>query len=232
MAVEQTGADTMRTLRFHEYGEPADVLRLEKADAPEPPAPAHIRVQVHACGLNPADWALCRGLFFHAALGSMSPGIVGGRRRGRSRHRRRRPGASAPPAFANYPSAGASDFAVLERWGRAPDGLDLVAAAALPMAVETASLPSLDFQRWPPQQTVLIHAAGTMMGFAAVQMALMRGARVIATPFLRRTAARLFSSVTSYGDGMVERVREIMPRQAGPDPGHSKAQRACCRTSC
>jgi NADPH:quinone reductase-like Zn-dependent oxidoreductase len=29
------------------------------------PAPAsnRIRVRVIACGLNPADWALCRGLF-------------------------------------------------------------------------------------------------------------------------------------------------------------------------
>ena len=52
----------MRTLRFHEFGEPADVLRLETADAPDPRA-GHIRVRVEACGLNPADWALCRGLF-------------------------------------------------------------------------------------------------------------------------------------------------------------------------
>ena len=50
-----------------------------------------------------------------------------------------------------------------------------------------------------------------MMGFAAVQMALMRGARVIATAgdtFAGQLRA-LGASVTSYGDGMVERVREI-----------------------
>ncbi len=50
-----------------------------------------------------------------------------------------------------------------------------------------------------------------MMGFAAVQMALMRGARVIATAGstfadrLRATGA----TVTSYGDGMVDRVLQI-----------------------
>jgi NADPH:quinone reductase-like Zn-dependent oxidoreductase len=27
------------------------------------PDPGRIRVVVHACGLTPADWALCRGLF-------------------------------------------------------------------------------------------------------------------------------------------------------------------------
>jgi NADPH:quinone reductase-like Zn-dependent oxidoreductase len=53
---------SMRTLRFHRYGEPADVLQLEDAPVPAP-APSRVRVAVHACGLNPADWALCRGLF-------------------------------------------------------------------------------------------------------------------------------------------------------------------------
>ena len=27
------------------------------------PGPGRVRILVHACGLNPADWALCRGLF-------------------------------------------------------------------------------------------------------------------------------------------------------------------------
>ncbi len=47
----------MRTLRFHTYGEPADVLRLEDAPVPEPSS-RRVRVAVQACGLNPADWAL------------------------------------------------------------------------------------------------------------------------------------------------------------------------------
>src|SRR6516225_8270559 len=104
----------MRTLRFHEYGEPAEVLRLETANAPTP-GPGHLRVQVHACGLNPADWALCRGLF----AGDLPRGIgldvagfvdevgegvtdigVGDR-------------AFGSASFSSYPSAGASDYAVL-----------------------------------------------------------------------------------------------------------------------
>ncbi len=52
----------MKTLRFHQYGEPGDVLSLDGGDTPEP-KPGHVRIKVHACGLNPADWALCRGLF-------------------------------------------------------------------------------------------------------------------------------------------------------------------------
>src|SRR6202034_1113340 len=53
---------TMRTVRFHDYGEPTDVLRMDRVAVPDP-GPGRIRVLVHACGLNPADWALCRGLF-------------------------------------------------------------------------------------------------------------------------------------------------------------------------
>jgi NADPH:quinone reductase-like Zn-dependent oxidoreductase len=201
----------MRTLRFHAFGEPAHVLRLETADIPDP-QPGHIRVRVRACGLNPADWALCRGLFpgeLPRGVGLDVAGIVdavgegvmdigvGDRVLGSA-------------SFASYPSAGASDVAILERWGHAPEGLDFIAAAALPMAVETASL-HLDLLDPSPGQTVLIHAAGTMMGFAAVQMALMRGARVIATAgdtFAAQLRA-LGASVTGYGDGMVGRVREI-----------------------
>src|ERR1700744_4274463 len=53
---------TMRTVRFHEYGAPGDVLHLETVSVPDP-GPGRIRIAVHACGLTPADWALCRGLF-------------------------------------------------------------------------------------------------------------------------------------------------------------------------
>jgi len=211
MTDEAAGGDTMRAIRFHAYGEPADVLRVEDAAIPTPGA-GHIRVRVHACGLNPADWALCRGLFpgeLPRGVGLDVAGIVdavgdgvtdigiGDRALGSA-------------SFANYPSAGASDVAVLERWGQAPDGLDLVEAAALPMAVETASL-HLDALGPVDGKTVLIHAAGTMMGFAAVQMALMAGARVIATAgdTFAGQLRTLGASVTRYGDGMVERVREI-----------------------
>ncbi|MGC8919115.1 hypothetical protein AB7952_09140 [Streptomyces sp. PG2] len=62
MTAPVSGPDTMRAVRFHEYGEPADVLRLETVPVPEP-GPGRVRVAVHACGLAPADWALCRGLF-------------------------------------------------------------------------------------------------------------------------------------------------------------------------
>ena len=47
-------------IRFHEYGEPADVLRQDRVEIADPAA-GRVRVRVAAVGLNPADWALCRG---------------------------------------------------------------------------------------------------------------------------------------------------------------------------
>ena len=66
----------MRTIRFHSYGEPADVLRLEDAEIPVPGA-GRIRVKVQACGLNPADWACagaCSPPSCHAGSGWTWPG--------------------------------------------------------------------------------------------------------------------------------------------------------------
>lgn len=212
MAVEQTGADSMRTIRFHQYGEPVDVLRLEEAAVPSPRAD-RIRVRVHACGLNPADWALCRGLFagdlprgigldVSGTVEAVGDGVtdvgVGDRVLGVA-------------DYAGCSSAGASDHAILAYWTPVPEGLDLVDAAALPMAVETA-FRSLESLRVAAGHTLLIHGAGTMMGFAAVQIALMRGARVIATAgdtFAGQLRA-LGATVTAYGDGMAERVLGII----------------------
>ena len=59
---ETASATEMRALRFHSYGARAEVLRLETAEIPKVNA-GGVRVRVAACGLNPADWALCLGLF-------------------------------------------------------------------------------------------------------------------------------------------------------------------------
>ncbi len=203
----------MRTLRFHGYGEPADVLHLEQAEVPQPRA-GQVRVRVHACGLNPADWALCRGLFagdLPRGVGLDVSGTVDGLGEGVADVRvgDRVLGVAD---FQGHPSAGAADQAVLSVWTPVPEGLDLVEAAVLPMAVETAHrcLAILDPT---PGRTLMVYGAGTTVGFAAVQMALMReGVRVVAAAgdtFAGRLR-ELGAEATPYGDGMVERVRGLV----------------------
>ncbi|EIC83103.1 NADP-dependent oxidoreductase [Serratia sp. M24T3] len=204
-------AEKMRTIRYHEYGEPTDVLRFEQAPVPVPKV-GHVVVRVHACGLNPADWALCRGqsartlpsgigLEVSGTITTIGEGVtdvtVGD-------------AVFGPANFMDYPSAGASDYAILYHWSRLPDGLSHVDAAALPMVVETATR-YLAWAGFKKGQTVLINGAGTMLGFAAVQMALLQGALVIATAgatFSDRLRA-MGVLVVGYGDGMVERVRAL-----------------------
>jgi len=175
-----TSADTMRALRLHAYGEPADVLRLEAAAIPSPGQGA-IRIRVHGCGLNPADWALCRGLFARdlpRGVGLDVSGEVDAVGDGVADVSLGDP-VVGPANYTDYASAGASDFAILDHWTRVPPGLGMTEAAALPMAVETA----FRYLAWlgvTSDHTLLVNGAGAMIGFAAVQMALLRGARVIA----------------------------------------------------
>ncbi|HEY4458942.1 MAG TPA: NADP-dependent oxidoreductase [Pseudonocardiaceae bacterium] len=200
----------MRTLRFHEYGAPLDVLRIDETTSPEP-GPGQIRIAVQACGLNPADWALCGGLFSGDlprgvglevsgtvdALGAGVTGVGIG-------------DAVFGPAPFLGSSAGAAEQALLDVWFPRPAKLDAVDAAALPMVVETGYR-GIDTLNVRAGNTLLVHGAGTMVGYAAVQIALGRGARVIATAgetyadALRAAGAE----VTGRGAGLVERVLEI-----------------------
>ncbi|MEU1982870.1 NADP-dependent oxidoreductase [Nocardia sp. NPDC019395] len=200
----------MRTLRFHEFGAPLDVLRLEDT-APPTPGPGQIRVVVQTCGLTPADWALCDGLFpgdLPRGIGLEVSGTVDALGDGVTGVEIGEP--VLGPAPFTGPTAGASEQALLDIWFPRPPGLDPTAAAALPMAVETAcrGLEQLGIRTG---DSVLIHGAGTTVGYAAVQMAVRHGARVIATAgktyadALRAAGAE----VTGYGDGMVERVRTL-----------------------
>jgi NADPH:quinone reductase-like Zn-dependent oxidoreductase len=210
-------AGAMRAVRFHEYGEPGDVLHLETAPVPDP-GPGRLRIAVHACGLAPADWALCRGLFagdLPRGIGCDVSGTVDA------------VGDAVTDAavgdlvfgtadWANCPSAGASDRAVMDHWFAVPAGLDLTQAAALPMALDTAywHLARLGLAAG---QTILIHGAGSTIGFAAVQIALIRGARVIATAgdTYAQRLRDLGAAVTAYGDGMVQRVKAITDGPVG-----------------
>jgi NADPH:quinone reductase-like Zn-dependent oxidoreductase len=207
---------TMKALYFETTGKPLDVIRLDNVAIPIPGA-SQVRVRVDACALNPADWAVCegflpvpppRGIGFDVsgtvdALGegvtNVNIGDV----------------VFGVPDYIGYPTSGAAEYAVLKVFLPVPEGLDTIEAAALPMAVETAAR-SIDLLGLKTGQTLMINGGGTMTGFAAVQIALLRGVHVIASAgdtFAYRLQ-QLGAKVTPYGEGMVERVREL----AGGEP--------------
>ncbi len=203
-----------RTVRFHSYGEPAEVLRLEETTLP-PPASQRIRVKVQACGLNPADWALCRGLFAGSLPRGVGLEVAGSVDAVAEDVRDVEVGALVfgPVDFVDTATAGASDYAILQHWTPVPNGLDAVRAAALPMAVAIA-YGGLDCLGVEAGKTVLINGAGTTVGFAAVQISLLRGARVIATAgatFADQLRA-LGAVVTAYGDGLPARISALLDK--------------------
>lgn len=203
-----------RTVRFHRYGEPADVLVEERTEVQDPPA-GRIRVRVIAVGLNPADWELCRGFAAGAlprgigldvagtidAVGEGVTGVAVG-------------DVVLGAADFTQPSAGLADVAILSHWAAVPDGLDPVQASVLRMATQTAVW-TLDAMGVGEGTTLVVHGAGGSVGFAAVRIALRRGARVVATAGSTYAAELegLGASVTPYGDGVIERVRALA---AGP----------------
>jgi NADPH:quinone reductase-like Zn-dependent oxidoreductase len=107
---------------------------------------------------------------------------------------------------------GAAELALLENYARVPESLDFAGAAALPVAVETATR-TLDVLGVTGGQTIVINGASGSVGIAAVQFARARGARVIGTASAsNQDYVREFGAEpTTYGDGLAERVRALAP---------------------
>ena len=131
----------MGTVRFHEYGEPGEVLRLEETEIPIP-GRGRVLVAVHACGLAPADWALSRGLFggeLPRGIGCDVSGTVTAIGDGVS-DVEVGDVVFGSADWANEPTAGASDYAIMDHWFAVPEGLDLTQAPALVMALDNRVL--------------------------------------------------------------------------------------------
>ncbi|MDI5968172.1 NADP-dependent oxidoreductase [Streptomyces sp. SL13] len=202
-----------RVLRFHEIGEPLEVLREERIEIADPPG-GTVRVRVVATGLNPADWELCRGFMPGAlprGIGYDVAGVVEAVGDGVDPEAVRIDDVVFGTAdFLRQPSAGAADVVLVNNWSHVPAGLDPVRAATLPMVVQTAAW-TLEVMELKPGATLLVHGAGGMVGYAAVQIALKRGVRVVATagPTFTADLEGFGARVTGYGDGMVDRVRAL-----------------------
>jgi NADPH:quinone reductase-like Zn-dependent oxidoreductase len=200
----------MKAVQFSEYGEP-EVLHVAEVDAPHA-GPGQIRVAVRAAGVNPIDWKVRKGMMADGPLarpvtpGSDVAGVVDEVGEGVEDV------APGDAVFGFSIGGGAAEHTLLEHYARKPDGLSWEEAAGFPVAVETAAR-GLDLLGVGEGQTLLITGAAGGVGTATVQLARRRGARVIGTAsehnhdFLRSLGAE----PTTYGDGLVERVRALAP---------------------
>jgi NADPH:quinone reductase-like Zn-dependent oxidoreductase len=107
----------------------------------------------------------------------------------------------------------AAEHAVLDDFARKPAELSWEEAAGLPVAVETSVRVFNVLGGIGAGQTLVVNGAAGGVGTAAVQLARARGVRVIGTAgegnheFLRSLGAE----PTTYGEGMVQRVRALAP---------------------
>jgi NADPH:quinone reductase-like Zn-dependent oxidoreductase len=201
----------MKAVELSEYGGP-EVLHV--SDVEEPHAgPGQIRVAVRGAGVNPVDWKVRSGAmqqFMPIELpsipGSDVAGVVDEVGEGVIDVN------VGDEVFGFAVGGAAAEHAVLEHYAKKPAGMSWIEAAGLPVAVETA-VRTLDLLGLEPGQTILVNGAAGGVGTAAVQFARARGARVIGTAseghheFLRTLGAE----PTTYGDGMVDRVRALAP---------------------
>jgi NADPH:quinone reductase-like Zn-dependent oxidoreductase len=184
-AVAQSDKPTMKAIVVHEYGGP-EVLKYEDAPRPEP-KDDEILVRVIAAGVNPVDSA-ARSLKFSQFLGIKLPAIpgydiAGTVEKAGAKITKFKAGDPVYAYIALNKGGGYAEYAVATEKEAAPKpkSLSYVEAAAVPIVALTAWQALIDTAKLGAGQTVLIHGGSGGVGSFAIQIAKVRGAKVIAT---------------------------------------------------
>ncbi|MGI5221864.1 NADP-dependent oxidoreductase [Nocardia sp. CA-290969] len=209
----------MRAATYDRYSTDNNDIRVR--DLPDPKLfPGSVLIEVRAAGVNPVDWKVMSGgldglidAVFPVIPGWDVAGTVVGT------------GLDTPEfavgdevlAYARKDVLHAGTFAELvaveaAHVARKPADLPWEQAGALPLAGGTA-LRTLDLLGVTGDDTVLIHAAAGGVGSLGVQIAKARGARVLGTasPDNHDYLRELGAEPVTYGDGVVDRIRELAP---------------------
>ncbi|MEV6412328.1 NADP-dependent oxidoreductase [Kribbella sp. NPDC051718] len=204
----------MRAIEFSEYGPPS-VLRVAEVEEPQA-GPGEIRIAVRASGISPGETYVRSGRLrelvpvtlpyrtgFDAAgvVDQVGAGVTGVR-----------VGDEVFGMTSTTGRAANADFAVLTGWALKPSTWSWEEAGGAAGSVETATR-VLDRLGVKDGQTVLVQGAAGAVGTVAIQLAVARGARVIGTASERNHAflRSLGAEPTTYGEGLVERVKELAP---------------------
>ncbi|MCM6777043.1 NADP-dependent oxidoreductase [Nocardia sp. CDC159] len=198
----------MKAIRFERFGGP-EVLELVDLPVPDPGA-GQVRVAVRVAGVNPADWKRREGAFgplvFPAGAGFEIAGVVDA------------VGPDAPWQVGDEvigwsaDNTGYAEYTLAKALAPKPAQLSFEDAVAVPVAANTAA-GGLDALELKSGETVLINGASGAVGAMAVQLAHAAGARVIGTASAgnQQVVRDLGAIPTTYGAGVVERVRALAP---------------------
>ena len=194
-----------------QYGGPENATVVDVPTSE--PGPGQVRVTVRAAGVNPIDYKVYSGLFgenpdrlpiylgFEAAgvIDAVGPDVVG---------------LSVGDEVIGHPIPGASAEQIVapaSSFVRKPANMGWEEAAGL-LLVGSTAVHALTVTDVKAGDTVLIHGAGGV-GLASVQLAAARGARAIVTanPSRHDDLRALGGEPVAYGDGLLDRVRELAP---------------------
>ena len=200
----------MQAVQFTEYGSP-QVLQVAEVEEPHA-GTGQVRIAVRAAGVNGIDWKIRAGymgggkpLSHPSGTGIDAAGVVDEVVEGVS-------DVAVGDAVFGTGSATLAEYAVLSRWVVKPTGLSFEEAAGYPIPVETA-IRILDEVGVQAGETLLVSGASGGVGSAVVQFARLRGITVIGTASERNQdyLRSLGATPTTYGDGLVDRVRDLAP---------------------
>jgi NADPH:quinone reductase-like Zn-dependent oxidoreductase len=196
----------MRALQFKAYGGP-EVLEWAEAPAPHP-GPSQLRIAVRAASVNPIDWKAISGVMAGGKpmqgigyLGYDAAGVVDEVGEGVT-------GVAVGDEVFGRGRDTQAEYALLDSWATKAPSIDWAVAAGAGVAGETGErgLRLLDVDAG---DTLFVDGGAGGVGAVAVQMALARGAKVIASAsdanhdYLRELGA----TPLRYGPGVAERVR-------------------------
>ena len=173
-----------RVVRFHQTGGP-EVLRVENLDVP-PPGPGEVQIRVHALGLNRAEAMFRRGQYLEepklpARLGYEAAGTVAAIGPGVQ-------GFQVGDAVSTIPAFSLNSYGLYGELANAPvhavthhpPSLSWTEAAAVWMQYLTAYGALIDIAGLKSGDAVVIPAASSSVGLAAIQIANKVGAVPIA----------------------------------------------------
>jgi NADPH:quinone reductase-like Zn-dependent oxidoreductase len=196
----------MRALQYTAYGGP-EVLEWAQAPAPHP-GPGQLRIAVRAASVNPIDWKAFSGAMSGGEpmagtgyLGADAAGVVEEVGQGVT-------GVAVGEEVFGRGQHTQAESALLDAWAAKPPAIDWAVAAAAGVAGETAER-GLRLLEVKAGDTLFVDGGAGGVGAVAVQMAIARGARVIASAsqanhdYLRELGA----TPVGYGQGVAERVR-------------------------
>jgi NADPH:quinone reductase-like Zn-dependent oxidoreductase len=211
-----------RVVRFHGHGGP-EVLRIEEIDVPAP-ARGEVRIRVKALGINRAEALMRKGTYIEtpplpSGLGLEASGVVeaiGAEVEGFA------PGEAVsvmpPPSMVRWPAYGEFATFPAELVVKHPVSLGWEAAAAVWMQYLTAYGALVEIAGLGKGDFVVITAASSSVGLAAIQIANMVGATPIA---ITRTSAKrqalldagAWHVIATAEENLAARLSDI----AGPD---------------